>query len=117
VAQLENDVTVVVNSYGVVSPIPDSCKSDISECNFIEEFVRISKLEFLCEGLGEISYYLRHFFKFITNIVCTILQYDTVVYLTNMYMFFKRLLPALNELVKLTYLYNVDRDLNLKYPE
>jgi len=34
---LENDVTVVVNCNDVVSPIPQYCKSDISECYFVEE--------------------------------------------------------------------------------
>jgi len=34
---LENNVTVVVNCNDVESPIPQYCKSDISECYFVEE--------------------------------------------------------------------------------
>jgi len=40
-AQLENDIIVVVSCYDVVSPIPDCCKSDISERSCVEKYVRI----------------------------------------------------------------------------
>jgi hypothetical protein len=40
-AVCENDVTIVVNCYGVVPPVPDCCKSDTSECYYVENFVRI----------------------------------------------------------------------------
>jgi len=38
---LENDVMVVVKCYGVVLPTPDVCKTDISQCYCVENFLRI----------------------------------------------------------------------------
>jgi hypothetical protein len=38
---LENDFTIVVNLYDVVSPNPDCFKSDIIECYRLEKCVRI----------------------------------------------------------------------------
>jgi len=40
-AHLENDVTVVVNCYDVVSPTPNCYKIDINERSGVEKFVRI----------------------------------------------------------------------------
>jgi hypothetical protein len=40
-AHLDNDVTVVVSCYDVVSPTPNCCKSDINERFGVEKFVRI----------------------------------------------------------------------------
>jgi len=40
-AVLQNDVTIVVNSYDVGWPIHRCCKSDIIECNCVQEFVII----------------------------------------------------------------------------
>jgi len=38
---LENDVTVVVSCYDVVSPTPNCCKSGKSESYFVGKYVRI----------------------------------------------------------------------------
>ena len=38
---LKNSITVVVNCYDVEFSTPDSCKSDINECYYVEKFVRI----------------------------------------------------------------------------
>jgi hypothetical protein len=69
VAKLEKEVTVIFSSYDVVSPIPDFCKSDLNKCYFVEKFVRISKLELICERQGEIACYLPTFFKFTITII------------------------------------------------
>jgi hypothetical protein len=37
----ENTVTAIFNCYDVVSPSPGCCKSNISECYLVEEFIRI----------------------------------------------------------------------------
>jgi hypothetical protein len=41
VAVLVNEVTVVVNCYEEVSPGQECCKSEVSYCSCVEEFVRI----------------------------------------------------------------------------
>jgi len=68
-AVLENVVMLVVNCYGVVLSIPDFCKSDLSECHFVENFLRISDLELLCVRQEEIYIIYRHLFKFISIIL------------------------------------------------
>ena len=40
-ALLENEVTIVVKCYDVVSPNPHCWKSDIKKCNLVEMFFRI----------------------------------------------------------------------------
>jgi len=40
VAELENDVTFVVNCYDVGLPSDGCCKSDVTECYCVQEFVR-----------------------------------------------------------------------------
>ena len=56
-AVLENSVTVVVNCYDVGSPTPDCCKSDISDCYYVEKLIRILILELHFVRLGEIGNY------------------------------------------------------------
>jgi len=35
-AELVNEVTIVVSCYGVVLASQECCKSDISECNYVD---------------------------------------------------------------------------------
>ena len=66
---LENVVTVVANSYEVVLPIPDFCKSDLSVCHFVEEFLWISHLELICVMQEDIYIIYRYLYKFIIIII------------------------------------------------
>ena len=40
-AELENDITFIVDCYHVIPTIPGVTKCDISECYFVEKFFRI----------------------------------------------------------------------------
>ena len=57
-AMLANYVTVVVNCYDEASAIIMCCKSDISESNCAEEFVKIRIFELLYVRQGGIPYCL-----------------------------------------------------------
>ena len=55
-AQLENNVTVIVSCYDVVSPIPDCCNSGKIECYCAEKFLRIFILVLILVRHEEIAY-------------------------------------------------------------
>jgi len=79
-AVLVNEVTIVVNCYGVVSPSQECCKSDVSEWYCVDITLEFKYWNYFLWGKKKLHIVYRHCTKFSSTILWTILQMDNVCF-------------------------------------
>ena len=79
---LVNEVTIVVNCYGVVSSSQGCCKSDVIECYFVDSTLELNIWIVFLWGKKRL-HICRQLIKFSSAILWTILQNDYVGCLDN----------------------------------